>query len=245
MSPLSFQCYSWWWWWECRGVPPKVISKRVQLLVVATAPDSQLFEILLVSRLVTVLKLSVMSSVNFELDRGVSIDVQSLVYMEKSSGESTHGCWMRITIRSIAHPQTSMRVPSETFRYWNNFACPQTSKMASGQKYRYWTSFACPEDVQEGSLSDVQILNQFCMSRRRPRGVRIRHSNIEPVLHVHGRPRGSLVRRSDIEPVLHIHRRPRGSLVRRSDIKPVLHVHRRTKEVPIRRSDIEPDLHVQ
>ncbi len=87
------------------------------LLVVATAPDSQLFEILLVSRLVTVLKLSVMSSVNFELDRGVSIDVQSLVYMEKSSGESTHGCWMRITIRSIAHPQTSMRVPSETFRY--------------------------------------------------------------------------------------------------------------------------------
>ncbi len=84
----------------------------------------------------------------------------------------------------VLHIQTSMRVPSETFRYWNNFACPQTSKMASGQKYRYWTRFACPEDVQEGSLSDVQILNQFCMSRRCPRGVPVRRSDIEPVLHV-------------------------------------------------------------
>ncbi len=61
----------------------------VQLQVVKTAPDSQLLNLLSVSRLLNdagqcgiICKLQ-------ELDGVKSLDVQSFVYMEKSSGERT------------------------------------------------------------------------------------------------------------------------------------------------------------
>ncbi len=82
-------------WGECRGVLPEVHNhlpcfERVQLQVVVTAPDSQLF-FLSVSRLVSIVDEADDGSVicKFQdLDRGVFCS--AFVYREKSSGESTH-----------------------------------------------------------------------------------------------------------------------------------------------------------
>ncbi len=80
MSPLQSQCCSWWWLWgESRGVSPEVHDhlhcfECVQLQVVKTAPDSQLLNLLSVSRLVTVLNEADQCGVVCkpqELDRGV------------------------------------------------------------------------------------------------------------------------------------------------------------------------------
>ncbi len=79
---------------ECRGVLPEVHNhlpcfERVQLQVVVTAPDSQLF-FLSVSRLVSIVDEANDGSVSKfqDLDRGVFCS--AFVYREKSSGESTH-----------------------------------------------------------------------------------------------------------------------------------------------------------
>ncbi len=66
--------------------------ERVQLQVVKTAPDSQLLNLLSVSRLITVLdeanQCGVVCKLQ-EVDRGVFWLVESFVYREKSSGERT------------------------------------------------------------------------------------------------------------------------------------------------------------
>ncbi len=60
MTPLLLQCCPWWCVGGEQGVPPEVHDhlhcfERVQLQVVKTAPDSQLFNLLSVSRLITIL----------------------------------------------------------------------------------------------------------------------------------------------------------------------------------------------
>ncbi len=62
-------------WGESRGVSPEVHDhlhcfERVQLQVVKTAPDSQLFNLLSVSRFVTVLNEADDCGVIWKLDRG-------------------------------------------------------------------------------------------------------------------------------------------------------------------------------
>ncbi len=76
MTPLSLQCCSWWWVGESRGVSPEVhvhlhCFERVELQVVKTAPDSQLLNLLSVSRLVTVLNEADQCGVVCKLDIGV------------------------------------------------------------------------------------------------------------------------------------------------------------------------------
>ncbi len=79
MTLLQPQCCPWWWVGECRGVPPEIYYhlhcfESVELQVVVTAPDSQLLNLLSVSRLVSVLDeaddCSVICKLQ-ELDRGV------------------------------------------------------------------------------------------------------------------------------------------------------------------------------
>ncbi len=95
MTSLQSQCYSWWVGGE-RGVSPEVHDhlycfEYVKLQVVKTAPDSQLLNLLSVSRLVTVLNKADQCGVVCKLQEldGGSSDVQLFVYREKSSGERT------------------------------------------------------------------------------------------------------------------------------------------------------------
>ncbi len=76
------------------GVSPEdhlYCFEHVKLQVVKTAPDSQLFNLLSVSRLVTVLNKADQCGVICKLQEldGGSSDVQLFVYREKSSGERT------------------------------------------------------------------------------------------------------------------------------------------------------------
>ncbi len=78
---------------ESREVSPEVHDhlhgfERVKLQVVKTAPDSQLLNLLSVSRPVTVLDEADQCGDFKSLTEG-SLEVQSLVYREKSSGERT------------------------------------------------------------------------------------------------------------------------------------------------------------
>jgi len=68
-----------------------IISTVFKLQVVKTAPDSQLFNLLSVSRLVTVLNKADQCAVICKLQEldGGSSDVQLFMYREKSSGERT------------------------------------------------------------------------------------------------------------------------------------------------------------
>ncbi len=80
--------------WGRAGGSPEVQDhlhcfEHVKLQVVKNAPDSQLLNFLSVSRLVTswMRPISVVSSANFRSLTEGSLDVQSLVYREKTSGE--------------------------------------------------------------------------------------------------------------------------------------------------------------
>ncbi len=83
-------------WGECREVSPEVHGhhsfERVKLQVVKTAPDSQLLNLLSVSRLVTVLneadRCGVICTLQ-ELDRGVFRSVVISVQREEQRGENT------------------------------------------------------------------------------------------------------------------------------------------------------------
>ncbi len=94
MTSLQSQCYSWWWVGGGeRGVSPEDhlhCFECVQLQV-KTAPDSQLLNLLSVSRLVTILNKADQCGVICKLQElvGGSSDVQLFVYREKSSGERT------------------------------------------------------------------------------------------------------------------------------------------------------------
>ncbi len=75
MTPLQSQYCPWWRVGESRGVSPEVhyhlySFERVELQVVVTAPDSQLLNLLYVSRLVTILDEANDCKLQ-EFDRGV------------------------------------------------------------------------------------------------------------------------------------------------------------------------------
>ncbi len=96
MTPLLLRCCSWWWVGESRGVSPEVHDhlhclERVELQVVKIAPDSQLLNLLSEadSSPPWMRPMTVVSSANFKSLTEGSLDVQSLVYREKSSGERT------------------------------------------------------------------------------------------------------------------------------------------------------------
>ncbi len=77
---------------ESGGVSPEVhySFERVQLQVVVTAPDSHLLNLLSVSKHPSWMRpMTVVSSANFRSLTEGSLDVQSIVYREKSSGERT------------------------------------------------------------------------------------------------------------------------------------------------------------
>ncbi len=91
------QCCSWWWVGESRGVSSEVHDHlhcfdRVKLQVVKTAPDSQILNLLSVSRLVTVLdeadQCGVVCKLQ-ELDRGVFRCAVIRVQGEEQWGEHT------------------------------------------------------------------------------------------------------------------------------------------------------------
>ncbi len=97
MTPLQSQCCSWWWVGESRGVSPEVHDhihsfECVKLHVVKTAPDSQLLNLLSVSRLVTVLdevdQYGVICKLQ-EHDRGVFICAVVCVEGKEQWGENT------------------------------------------------------------------------------------------------------------------------------------------------------------
>ncbi len=74
------------------GASPEVhySFERDQLQVVVTAPDSHLLNLLSVSKHPSWMRpMTVVSSANFRSLTEGSLDVQSLVYREKSSGERT------------------------------------------------------------------------------------------------------------------------------------------------------------
>ncbi len=97
MTPLLLQCCSWWWVGESRGISPEVhyhlhCFERVELQVVKTVPDSQLFNLLSVGRLVSVLneadECGVVCKLQ-ELDRGVFRCAVIGVQGEEQWGENT------------------------------------------------------------------------------------------------------------------------------------------------------------
>ncbi len=118
MTPLQSQCCSW-WWVESRGGFPGVYDhlhcfERIKLQVVKTAPDSQLHNLLSVSRLVTVLDEADQCGVVCKLQeldqRGLQCAVVR-VQEEEQWGENTvlrsssadcTGCWMYIFLASLA-----------------------------------------------------------------------------------------------------------------------------------------------
>ncbi len=126
LTPLQSQSCSWWWLGGERGVSPEVDDhlhsfERVKLQFLKTAPDSQLLNLLSVSRLVTILNKADQCGVICKLQEldGGSLDVQSLVYREKSSEER---------IQPWGAPVLDIRVLDENFPSLTS-CCPSVRKL--------------------------------------------------------------------------------------------------------------------
>ncbi len=94
--------------WTMALMEKAVLLERVKLQVIETAPDSQLFNLASICRLITVLMrpMTVVSSANIRSLTEGSFEVQSFMYGEKSSGERTHPWGAPVLIVRVGNPLT-------------------------------------------------------------------------------------------------------------------------------------------